>query len=63
MSKLASRLQTWAWVMLYGGLLLGSWSLFLVGATGQTVWIMRAAALAGVLLGMGLIFWRSRVKP
>lgn len=62
MSKLADRLETWIWVLLYGGLLLGTWSLFVPNAGAAVVWTMRGVALAGVACGLAMIYWRSTLK-
>ena len=45
MNRLTQRLETWAWVCLYGGLLLGSWSLFVSASAGYALWAMRGIAV------------------
>lgn len=61
MNRLTQRLETWAWVCLYGGLLLGSWSLFVSASAGYALWAMRGIAVAGIVAGVAMIYWRSRI--
>lgn len=61
----ASRLHTLIWVLIYGGLLVGIWTLFVEpanAAQSAVVWSLRAAAAAAVVAGAVLIGVRARRK-
>jgi len=57
------KLDTWAWLMIYAGLLVLGLAWFMVGrdaALGSTLMIAGAVATA---VGVALIFVRSRMGP
>ena len=53
--------EAWAWILLYSGLLTGVLGLFTQSADPALGLVLIVAGLAGVLGGLGLIFWRSRM--
>lgn len=58
-----SRLHTLIWVLIYGGLLLGIWTLFVEpanAAQSAVVWGLRAGAALTVTTGVVLIGVRAR---
>jgi hypothetical protein len=64
MSKIASRVETLVWVLLYGGLLAAVLGVFVVredggAAIGHALWIVGGLAAAG---GVVLIVLRSRME-
>lgn len=58
----ASRVEILIWVLIYGGLLTLSWSVFVHEDAVGTVWTMRVAAAAAVAAGAVLVWVRSRMK-
>ena len=57
----ASTVETWAWVLLYGGLLLLCVALFgWRGGAAVGAWLM-GAGMAGSVAGIALIIVRSRM--
>jgi F0F1-type ATP synthase assembly protein I len=57
------RLETLAWVLIYGGLLVLCLGLF-VDRTGSTLgWTLQVAGALGALAGVVLIWLRSRRGP
>ena len=58
------RLQTLTWILIYGGLLLGIWTLFVQPANGgqaAVIWPLRALAAAAAVAGAVLIRVRARM--
>jgi O-antigen/teichoic acid export membrane protein len=57
-----STLETLAWVLLYGGLLLLCLAAFVFrgGDAAHLGWMLVAAGGAGTAAGIGAIWWRSR---
>jgi hypothetical protein len=55
-------IETWAWVLLYGGLMVGILGLF-VQRSGEPAgaWLMIAGG-AGAAAGGVMVWWRSRRK-
>ncbi|WP_310383911.1 hypothetical protein [Roseateles sp.] len=60
-AKLA-RLETLAWVFVYGGMLLGTLGLFVLGRDDLLADVLLGAGGLAVALGMFLIWLRSRWK-
>ena len=56
-----STAETWVWVLIYGGLLLVSLSVFIVGSA-PLAWLLGCAGAVGTALGALLIYLRSRMK-
>jgi hypothetical protein len=56
------QLETWAWVLIYGGLLLGFLGLFMARAGQDSMFAMGLAALGGLLVagGVAMIVLRAR---
>ncbi len=55
--------ETWAWLLIFGGLLLGSMGLFVLRQGGEPVWggVAAGVGLAAVVTGVFLVFKRSRM--
>ncbi len=53
-------LETWAWVLLYGGLLALCLSVFLLRADAVLGSVVAAAGGISAAAGVGMIWWRSR---
>jgi len=52
-------LQTLTWVLIYGGLMLVCFSVFVVQAGGAWGWVSGGLGLVIVTAGVGCIYWRS----
>ena len=62
MNKRLARLEKWAWILIYGGLLSALLALFMQrGGDEDAQWLMLGGIGAGVL-GVVLILLRSRIK-
>ena len=57
-----STVETWVWVLLYGGLLVLSLSVFVGRADAAFGWVLAIAGLLASALGVLLIYLRSRMK-
>ena len=57
----ASALETWTWVLIYGGLLLLSLGLFLLRSAPGPAWALVVAGPLAVAVGVVLIFVRARL--
>ncbi len=53
-------LETWAWVLLYGGLLAACLSVFLLRTDGVLGSLVATGGGLSALAGVGMIWWRSR---
>jgi hypothetical protein len=53
--------ETWAWVLIYGGLLLGSFGWFLRDGGAVLGWVALVAGGVAVCAGAALIVMRSRM--
>ena len=51
----------WAWILLYGGLLTGVLGMFTKDADPALGLVLIVAGVLGVVAGVGLILWRSRL--
>jgi drug/metabolite transporter superfamily protein YnfA len=58
-----STIETLVWVLLYGGLLILSVSVFVEPADGGLVTVLRWLGGSGAVAGVLLIVLRSRMKP
>jgi hypothetical protein len=59
----APKLETWIWVLLYGGLLAVSLGVFVLLRGGLLAWPLLGAGTVAVLLGLVFIVIRSRMPP
>ena len=59
----ASALETWIWVLLYGGLLAVSLGVFVLLRGGLLGWPLIGAGVVAVVLGLVCIVVRSRMPP
>ena len=57
-----STVETWVWVLLYGGLLVLSLGVFVGRADAAFGWGLAIAGLLASALGVLLIYLRSRMK-
>jgi len=57
-----STVETWIWVLLYGGLLVLSLSVFVARADASFGWALRIAGMLATVLGALLVYLRSRMK-
>ena len=55
--------QTWVWVLIYGGLLLLCLGLFAGRADAALGWLLVAGGATLAAAGVVLIVWRSRMGP
>lgn len=53
-------LETWAWVLLYGGLLVGVLGFFVLPRDAVTAGVLMAGGGAAAMAGVVMIWWRSR---
>jgi hypothetical protein len=56
-------LETWTWVLLYGGLLAICLGVFVLLRGGVLAWPLIGAGVLAVVLGMVCIVVRSRMPP
>jgi hypothetical protein len=56
-------MERWAWVLIFGGGLVGSLGLFMVRLDGQAGWALLGLAAAALVGGVVLIVLRSRRPP
>ncbi|WP_395700042.1 hypothetical protein [Aquabacterium sp.] len=59
----ASKLETWVWVLIYGGLLTVVLGLAVEGKDFPLGWSMVTTGGIAAALGVVLIFVRARLKP
>jgi len=59
----ASALETWTWVLLYGGLLAVSLGIFVLLRGGVLGWPLIGLGVLAVVLGLVCIVARSRMPP
>ncbi len=59
----ASKLETWVWVLIYGGLLVVVLGLAVEGSDFPLGWSMVITGGIAAAAGVVLIFVRSRLKP
>ena len=57
----AKRIEKWTWLLIYGGLLLLSLSLFLLRSHAAMGWTLLLAGAAGVVVGVVLVVLRSKM--
>jgi hypothetical protein len=57
-----STVETWVWVLLYGGLLALSLSIFIARADAGIGWTLGVGGGLAALVGVLLIYLRSRMK-
>jgi len=57
-----STVETWVWVLLYGGLLVLSLSVFVARADEAFGWVLAIGGVLASALGVLLIYLRSRMK-
>lgn len=58
-----ARVETWVWVLIYGGLLLVCVSLFVLRAGGEGVgWVMLGLGAAASAAGAALVVVRARME-
>jgi hypothetical protein len=57
----AAALETWTWVLIYGGLLLLSLGLFLLRSAPGLAWALVLSGPVLVVVGVVLIFLRARL--
>ena len=55
--------ETWVWVLIYGGMLLGILGLFVYRSDTVAGAALGIAGSMAVLAGLLLIYWRSRRGP
>jgi hypothetical protein len=58
----ASRLDTWSWVFVYGGLILLGLGLSVRSGAAALGWVIALVGVALVAIGIVLIWVRSRIK-
>jgi uncharacterized membrane protein HdeD (DUF308 family) len=56
-----ARLETWIWVLIYGGLLLVGFGLALLRAGATWGWVMVVIGVAAAVAGVVMIWLRSRI--
>jgi heme A synthase len=54
--------ETWTWVLIYGGLLLVCLGIFVVKTNASLGYGVMSGGAVGVLLGVVLVYVRSRMK-
>jgi hypothetical protein len=59
----SQKLETWTWVLLYGGLLAVSLGVFVLLRGGVLGWPLVGLGVLAVVLGLVLIVVRSRMPP
>ncbi len=57
-----STVETWIWVLLYGGLLVLSLSVFVARADASFGWALGIGGMLATVLGALLVYLRSRMK-
>ena len=57
-----STVETWVWVLIYGGLLLACLSVFVTRESTPLAWVLGGTGAVATLLGAVLIYLRSRMK-
>ena len=57
-----STVETWIWVLLYGGLLVLSLSVFVARADASFGWVLGIGGMLATVLGALLVYLRSRMK-
>ena len=57
------RIETWIWVLIYGGLLLLCLGLFVLRLGGTLGWALVVLGPVSVLAGVVLVVVRSRMPP
>jgi hypothetical protein len=57
-----STVETWVWVLLYGGLLVLSLSVFVARADAAFGWGLAIGGMLATALGALLVYLRSRMK-
>jgi hypothetical protein len=57
------KLETWTWVLLYGGLLAVSLGVFVLLRGGLLGWPLVALGVVAVVVGLVFIVVRSRMSP
>ncbi len=58
-----SRIQTWIWILIYGGLLILALGLATARTDAILGWIMVAVGTVLAVTGAALVWVRSRMKP
>ena len=58
-----SSIETWVWVLIYGGLLLLCLGVFVLRAGAAFGWAMVVVGGVAVLVGAALVVMRSRMQP
>jgi hypothetical protein len=58
-----SKLDTWVWVLIYGGMLGASLGWFVHPLNPGLGWTLMAAGVTAAVVGAMLIFLRSRMGP
>ena len=58
-----STIETWVWVLIYGGMLLASLGLFVYRSEPALGWLLGSGGGAAAAAGVLLIFLRSRMRP
>jgi hypothetical protein len=53
-------LEKLVWVLIYGGILIGSLGFFASRADATVGWVLGGAGAAAVLAGVAALVWRSR---
>jgi hypothetical protein len=62
MLTIAARIQKWIWVLVYGGIVLFSLGLAVQRNDAGVGWGIAAAGTASIVVGIVLIWVRSRLK-
>ena len=57
-----STIETWVWVLIYGGLLLVCLSVFVARGNASLAWLLGGTGTTATLVGALLIYLRSRMK-
>ena len=58
------KVETWAWVLIYGGLLALSIGVFVLrGGGGALGWVLIGLGMVAAAAGAVLVVWRSRMLP
>jgi hypothetical protein len=63
LSMKVERLETWTWVLIYGGLMSLCLSVFVLSSGGVLGWPLAALGAVAVVGGVVLIVVRSRMPP
>ena len=63
MATLAARLQKWCWILIYAGMILLALGLAVQRSDLTLGWLIAAPGIGSIVVGIGLIWWRSRMDP